>query len=150
MPAGNTTESTDLDIIRGLRDGRRSMRELAEELGVAENTVRSRVERMRSEGLLSITGLVDASQLEGHSIAFVGLRLSPIDPNRTTSELTAVRGVVSACLVAGRFDALLIVMLNEEYGLLQFYTELDSVQGLQATETFIVITSDSLVLPYVL
>ena len=150
MGAGNTNRDTDLDIVRRLDDGRRPYREIAAELSLAENTVRNRVERMREDGLLTITALVDPSRLPGHSVAFLGMKLATIDPETTTKELTSIRGVVTASLVAGRYDAILTVMLSEDYGLLQLYKELDHVKGLQSTETFIVISSDSLVLPYVL
>ena len=150
MGAGNTHKDTDLDIVRRLDDGRRPYREIAAELSLAENTVRNRVERMKEDGLLTITALVDPSRLPGHSVAFLGIKLATIDPETTTKELTSIRGVVTASLVAGRYDAILTVMLSGDYGLLQLYKELDHVKGLQSTETFIVISSDSLVLPYVL
>jgi len=150
MGAGNTNRDTDLDIVRRLDDGRRPYREIAAELSLAENTVRNRVERMREDGLLTITALVDPSRLPGHSVAFLGMKLAAIDPETTTKALTSIRGVVTASLVAGRYDAILTLMLSEDYGLLQLYKELDHVKGLQSTETFIVISSDSLVLPYVL
>jgi len=150
MGAGNTNRDTDLDIVRRLDDGRRPYREIAAEPSLAENTVRNRVERMREDGLLTITALVDPSRLPGHSVAFLGMKLAAIDPETTTKALTSIRGVVTASLVAGRYDAILTLMLSEDYGLLQLYKELDHVKGLQSTETFIVISSDSLVLPYVL
>ena len=61
MGAGNTNRDTDLDIVRRLDDGRRPYREIAAELSLAENTVRNRVERMREDGLLTITALSSSS-----------------------------------------------------------------------------------------
>ena len=44
-------DPTNLSIIRQLRDGRKSYKTIAETLGISENTVRSRVQRMTDAGL---------------------------------------------------------------------------------------------------
>ena len=49
-------DRTSIDIIRHLKDGRKSFAQIARELDVAENTVRSRVNRLIDEGVLDISG----------------------------------------------------------------------------------------------
>ena len=51
-------DETDIDIIRHLQDGRKSFKRIAEELSLAENTVRSRVTKLIESGVLQITGSV--------------------------------------------------------------------------------------------
>ena len=58
-------DETNKAIIRALSDGRRPYSAVAEELGITENTVRSRVNRMIDDGVLRITALVDPSLLPG-------------------------------------------------------------------------------------
>ena len=48
-------DETTLSIFRRLRQGRKSFREIADDLGLAENTVRSRVNRLIEEGTLEIS-----------------------------------------------------------------------------------------------
>ena len=52
-------DTTDIAIINELKDGRISFKKIAQTLGLAEGTVRSRVKRLRTDGQLDITGLVD-------------------------------------------------------------------------------------------
>jgi len=62
-----------------------------------------------------------------------------------------LRGVVSANVVTGRYDLILTVLLNENFGLLQFYTEeVSRIKDVQSVETFVVYKSYNLKVPYVL
>jgi Lrp/AsnC family transcriptional regulator for asnA, asnC and gidA len=53
------TDNISLEIIKQLRDGRKSFKTIAEELSVSENTIRARVSKLGEEGVLEISGLVD-------------------------------------------------------------------------------------------
>ncbi len=61
-------DGTDIAIINELKDGRVSFKAVADRLACAEGTVRSRVKRLREEGVLDITGLVDPEALPEHSV----------------------------------------------------------------------------------
>jgi len=52
-------DDLNISIVRHLREGRKSYKVIAEDLGVSENTVRSRVSKLEEEGVLEIIGLVD-------------------------------------------------------------------------------------------
>ena len=56
-------DATSLAIINQLKDGRASYKKIAEELSLAEGTVRSRVKKLMDEGVLSISGLVNPEAL---------------------------------------------------------------------------------------
>ena len=45
-------DELNIAIIRHLREGRKSLKAIAEDLGVSENTVRSRVAKLEDEGVL--------------------------------------------------------------------------------------------------
>lgn len=138
-------------IIRQLRDGRTSLKKIAESLALSENTVRARVNRLRDEGVLDISGLVDPEALPGHRVVLVGVKLATMDLVKKGEEFSRLRGVVSVAVVTGRFDLMLVVLLQEGFGLLEFYTEdVARLEGVQSVETFVVYKGYNLKVPYIL
>jgi Lrp/AsnC family transcriptional regulator for asnA, asnC and gidA len=144
-------DRTNLEIIKQLRDGRKSFKTIAEELSVSENTIRARVSKLTEEGVLEISGLVDPESLPGHGAVIVGVKLQSMDLIKKGEEFSKLRGVVSVNVVTGRFDLILLVLLREGFGLLEFYTdEVAKVKGVQSVETFVIYKSYHLKVPYIL
>ena len=144
-------DKTNISILKELRDGRKSFKEIAEKLAVSENTIRSRVSKLVETGVLTITGLVNPELIPGHKVAMVGVKLNTMDLVNKGKELSKLRGVVSACAVTGRFDLMLIVFLKESFGLLEFYTnEVAKISGIQSVETFVVYKNYNLNVPYII
>lgn len=144
-------DESNIAIIRHLRDGRKSMREIAKALGVSENTVRGRVKRLTEEGVLTITGLVDSEALPGHRVAIIGVKLGTMDLISKGEEFSKIRGVVSVCVVTGRFDLMLVALFNDQFRLLDFYAdEVSKIKDVQSVETFIVYKGYNLMVPYLL
>ncbi len=138
-------------IIRELRDGRRSFKKIADGINVTENTIRSRVNKLIEEGLISINGEVDPNLLPGHELVVVGVKLNTMDLVKKGEEFSTLHGVVSVCVVTGRYDLLVTVLLNEAFGLLEFYTkEVQKVQDVLSVETFVVYKGYNMKVPYVL
>ena len=144
-------DDTNLEIIKYLRQGRKSFKKIAEELSLSENTVRSRVKKLTNEGILEIAGLVDPDALPGHSLVMVGVKLNTMDLVNKGEEFSKLKGVVSVSVVTGRFDLILIVLLKEGFGLLEFYTEeVAQLKDVQSVETFVVYKGYNLRVPYIL
>lgn len=144
-------DRTNLEIIKQLRDGRKSFKTIAEELSVSENTIRARVSKLAEEGVLEISGLVDPESLPGHGTVMVGVKLQSMDLIKKGEEFSRLKGVVSVSVVTGRFDLILLVLLKEGFGLLEFYTEeVAKIKGVQSVETFVVYKSYHLKVPYIL
>ncbi len=144
-------DETDIDIIRHLRDGRKSFKRIAEELSLAENTVRSRVTRLIDNGVLQITGGVVPGEIPGHSVVFIGVRLQSMELVKKGKEISKLKGVVSVSVVTGRYDLILVVMLKEGFSLLEFYTEqMSRVKGIRSVETFVVYKDYNFRVPYIL
>ena len=140
-----------IEIIQHLRNGRQSFKKIADDLGIAENTVRSRVRQLRQHGVLDIVGLVNPEDLPGHRLVIVGVKLNTMDLVKKGEEFSRLRGVVSVSVVTGRFDLMLTVLLKEGYGLLEFYTEeVSRVEAVQSVETFVVYKGYNTRVPYVL
>lgn len=143
-------DELNISIIRHLQEGRKSYKIIAEDLGVSENTVRSRVGKLEEEGVLDIVGLVDPEAIPQHRVVMVGVKLSTMNLVKKGAEFSRIRGVVSVSVVTGRFDLILVVLLKEGFGLLEFYTEeVSRLEGVQSVETFVVYKSYNLKIPYI-
>ena len=143
-------DELNIAIIRHLREGRKSFKTIAENLGVSENTVRSRVAKLEDEGVLEISGLVDPEAVPRHRVVMVGVKLTTMDLVKKGKEFSKLSGVVSVSVVTGRFDLILVVLLKEGFGLLEFYTEeVSRLEGVQSVETFVVYKSYNLKVPYI-
>ena len=68
-------DELNIAIIRHLQEGRKSFKVIAEDLGVSENTIRSRVGKLEEEGVLDIVGLVDPETIPQHRVVMVGVKL---------------------------------------------------------------------------
>ncbi len=144
-------DETDIDIIRHLQDGRKSFKRIAEELSLAENTVRSRVTKLIESGVLQITGSVVPGSIPGHSVVFIGVKLQTMDLVKKGREISKLKGVVSVSVVTGQYDLILVVFLKEEFSLLEFYTEqLSRIKGIRSVETFVVYKDYNFRVPYIL
>ncbi|UCH23049.1 MAG: Lrp/AsnC family transcriptional regulator [Deltaproteobacteria bacterium] len=144
-------DETNIEIIKQLRRGRKSYKKIATELGITENTVRSRVNRLLSEGVIEISGIVNPEEIAGHRVVMVGVKLATMNLVTKGAEFSKLKGVVSVSVVTGRFDLMLVVLLKEGFGLLEFYTEeVARIEGVQSVETFVVYKSYNLKVPYIL
>jgi len=142
---------TSLAIIKHLREGRKSFQKIAEDLSITENTVRARVNRLIEEGVLAVTGLVDPEAIPGHRLVLVGIKLSTMDLVRKGEEFSRLKGVVSVCVVTGRYDLILTVLMSDTHDLLAFYTEqVSQIRDVQSAETFVVYKTYNLKVPYIL
>ncbi len=72
-------DEINLEIIKELREGRKSFKKIAKKLGITENTVRARVKKMVDAGLLSIEGLVDIEGIPNHQLVIIGVKLKTTD-----------------------------------------------------------------------
>lgn len=138
-------------IIKHLRDGRKSFKKIADDLGVSENTVRARVSKLEDEGSLEIAGLVEPEAIPGHKVVIVGIKLKTMELVKKGEEFSKLKGVVSVSVVTGRYDLMLVVFLNEGFGLLEFYTEeVARLKDVQSVETFVVYKGYNMKIPYIL
>jgi Lrp/AsnC family transcriptional regulator for asnA, asnC and gidA len=144
-------DDTNIDIIRELKDGKRSFKKIADKLAITENTVRSRVNRLQEEGVLEISGLVDPSKIPGHRTVIIGIKLSEMNLVEKGEEISRLKGVVSVSVVTGRYDLLVSVLFKKGFGLLEFYTdEMAKIKGVNSVETFVIYKSYNLKVPYIL
>ena len=136
-------------ILSHLKDGRRSFRQIADDLKITENTVRARVNRMTESGVMEIRALVEAEAVPGGQLVVVGVKLATMELVKKGKEFSRLKGVVSVKVVTGRFDLLVEVHLRDGFGLLEFYTrEVSRLKEIDSVETFIVYKSYNSKVPY--
>lgn len=146
-------DETNKAIIRQLRDGRKAYSAIADELGITENTVRTRVNKLIEDGLLYIEGLVDPEGIPGLQVVMMGVKLKTLDLERKAKEFTSLRGVISAAVVTGRYDLIVQIEIceDEDLSLLDFFKyELVKVSEILEVETYIVYQSHELRVPFLL
>ena len=144
-------DATNIEIIRQLRDGRKSYKAIGDKLQITENTVRSRVNRMIEDGLLDISGNICVDLLPGHQMLYLGVKLNSIKLQERAEEFSRLKGVISAGIVTGRYDLILQVLLNEENSLLEFITQqVPTIEDVQTIESFIVYKGHNMNVPYIL
>lgn len=141
-------DETSIAIIHYLKDGRMPFKKIADKLSLAEGTVRARVKKLEEEGVLQITGLVDPESLPDQSVVMVGVRVKDMDLVKKGEEFSKLRGVTSVCVVTGRYDLIVTVLLNTGYSILDFYTdEVSQITNVRSVETFVVYKSFDLKVP---
>lgn len=144
-------EDPNIPMIQALKDGRRAFREVAEELGITENTVRSRYKKLTESGVMEVTALVNPELIENHQTALVGMKVKSADLISAGERIASLKGVVSVRVVTGRYDLMVEVLLKEGFGLLEFFTgQVAGVEDVQDFETFVVYKSFGHKVPYVL
>ncbi len=145
-------DETNKAIIKELSNGRKAFSAIADKIGITENTVRARVNKLIEDGVLQISGLVDPQYIPDMQVVFMGIKLSTLDLEKKAQEFLALKGVISVVVVTGRYD--LIVSLatgtSGDTSLLNFFkNELSKIQEVSDVETFVVYQSHNYRIPYI-
>ena len=146
-------DDTNIAIIKELRNGRKAFSSIADKIGITENTVRSRVNKLIEDGVLQISGLVNPQYIPEMQVVVMGVKLSTLNLEDKAKEMLQLKGVISVMVVTGRYD--LIVQLatstQDDQSLLNFFkNELSKVKGVSDVETFVVYQSHNYKVPYML
>jgi len=144
-------DEISLQIIKHLRDGRKSFGEIGKNLSITTNTVRARVRKLMKEGVLEVIGAINPEKIDNHFSVIVGVKLKTMRLVDKGEEFSKLKGVISVAVVTGRFDLILTVLLNNKFGLHEFYTqEVSKMEDVMSTETFVVYKNYNWRVPYTL
>ena len=144
-------DEINMKIIKQMQNGRKPVTEIAEDLSITENTVRTRIKNMINNSFLEIKGVVDPDKITNHFIALVGVRMKTPTLVEKAEEFSELRGVVSVGVVTGCFDIMLLVLLSNEFGLLQFFTEeVSKIDGVATSDSFIMYKNFNWRIPFIL
>ena len=146
-------DETNKAIIKELNNGRRAFSTIAEKIGITENTVRSRVNKLIEDGILQISGLVNPQYIPEMQVVVIGIKLSTLNLEDKAKEVLKLKGVISVMVVTGRYDliAQIVTSTNDDQSLLNFFkNELSKVKGVSDVETFVVYQAHNFMIPYIL
>lgn len=131
-------DDLDLRIIDALaEDGRRPFTSVAEELGVAEATIRSRVARLQRIDAIRFVTDVKPHEL-GLLFAYVGVRVTGREVRRAIDGLCAIPEAVYVIECTGRYDVLVEIVAQDGDDLLRVLQErVRAVPGVSEIDSFV-------------
>lgn len=130
-------DETDRQIIGLLQqDGRASNVDVARQLGIAEATVRKRLERLLGSGFIRITAVVNPATLGLTTQLFVGIEAELSKMEDVAARLAGIPEVYSVRLVTGTYDVIVEAFLPSGDQLLSFLVDkVATIPGVKRTET---------------
>lgn len=134
-------DETDQRILDELsKDGRISMRKLAERLHVSRANAYARVERLRATSVIrGFLADVDPVSAGFATAAYITVNLRQAEWRGVRRRLQALPGVVHIALVGGEFDLILLVRVRDNADLRRLVLdEIQSIEGVLATRTLLV------------
>lgn len=137
-------DDTDRAIVAELRrDGRLSVRALAERLHISRATAYSRLERLhRDQVITGYAARVDPEQLGLTTAAYVSVSIEQGSWREVLEAMSALPGVQKVALVGAEFDMLVEVRARDNHELRDVVLEqIQAVPGVRGTRTWLVFES---------
>ncbi|GAA1555543.1 Lrp/AsnC family transcriptional regulator [Kribbella sancticallisti] len=141
MAATPALDEIDQQIVAALtRDGRLSIRALADQVHISRANAYARVERLTSTGVITgFTATVDPLKLGLATSAYVTLSLRQSSWRALREQLQAIPEVKHMALVGGDFDAILLVRAPDNEGLRRVVLEkLQAIPEVLGTRTALI------------
>ena len=133
----NLDEADQAIVQRLSRDARVSNREIAEQLGVTEGTVRARVKRMEEEKLIRITAVTNIDRFKDAALAYIWIEVERSGQTKVVAEkLAAIVELGFVGVMLGRADILAITMVRNAEHLAEFlHQHISVVEGVRGTRS---------------
>ncbi len=131
-------DKVDKAIVAWLsRDARTSNRQIAQELGVTEGTVRARIKRMEDEKLIRITAVTNIDRFRDAALAYVWVEVERSEKIASVAEqMAAMKEFGFVGVMMGRFDILGITMVRNTEHLARFvHRNISNLDGVRRTES---------------
>ncbi|MEU4522950.1 Lrp/AsnC family transcriptional regulator [Amycolatopsis sp. NPDC024027] len=135
-------DNTDIALLVLMQqDGRASFTSLAKAVGISENAVRQRVQRLLREELMQIVAVTDPANVGLRRRAMVGISVDGGDPHEVAGRLSALPNVHYVARCAGRYDVLAELVCRDDEHLREVLSEdVRSIPGVSRTELFVYLT----------
>ncbi|MGB4615305.1 MAG: Lrp/AsnC family transcriptional regulator [Limnochordia bacterium] len=134
-------DEIDRKIIQMLQnDGRVPFLTIANQLGLAEGTIRRRVARLLDERILEIVGVTDPQQVGMHTVAIVGLNVERRRIEDTIERLRQMPEVRYIAVATGMYDIITEIVVPSNDALLEFLiAKLNEIPWIMNTGTSLVL-----------
>lgn len=139
-----TFDATDWKIVDLLaQDGRITAKAIAQQLDLAEATIRNRLNRLISSGKLKVAGLINHDAFEDKVVAFVAVVIQEArNLDAVGQQLAKLPSVQNVSIVSGGYDFLIEILVSSNKGIIQFLQEeLSTIEGIGKTETHLILKS---------
>ncbi|MFH1055197.1 MAG: Lrp/AsnC family transcriptional regulator [Candidatus Altiarchaeota archaeon] len=134
-------DELDMLLVKELQyDGRRSFREIAEKLKVAEGTVYNRVSKLRELGVIKnfITD-IDYSKLGYDLTAVIGVIASGGRLPDIEEKISKEENVTAVYDVTGEYDAIVVAKFKDRDALNVLVKKLNAMENVERTYTMVVL-----------
>ncbi len=130
-------DEVDRQILLHLqRDGRLTNSEIGRRLGLAEGTIRRRIERMLAEGIAHIAAVANPFKIGLPIVVLIGIDVDPPRMEEAARRLVEMRQVRYVGYSTGTYDIIVEALFPSNQALLHFLTrELAKIRGIRKTET---------------
>ena len=131
-------DQADRAIVERLSvDARVSKREIAEQLGVTEGTVRARVKRMQEETSIRITAVTNIDRFKDAALAYIWIEVERSGRIREVArQLAAIPELGFVGVMLGRADILAITMVRNAEHLAEFvHNRISVIAGVRGTQS---------------
>jgi Lrp/AsnC family transcriptional regulator for asnA, asnC and gidA len=138
MQSRRRLDPVDESIVSRLaRDARVSNRQIAEDLGVTEGTVRARIKRMEEEKQIRITAVTNIDRFRDAALAYIWVEVERSGQTRSVAEaLAGIPELGFVGVMLGRSDVLAITMVRNTEHLAEFvHQRISPIEGVRRTES---------------
>ena len=134
-------DEIDIKILRELQeDARKSLKEIAEKVGVAEGTVYNRINKMKRIGLIKkFIPVIDYSLLGYDIIAVIGVMAEGGYLVEIEKEIAKEGNVTAVYDVTGEYDMLVVAKFKDRKSLNDFVKKLAGMEKVKKTYTMLVL-----------
>ncbi len=135
----NGLDEMDFDILSCLQDdGRMSFTVIAEKLKVSIGTIRTRFNKLISDGTINIIGRVNPDKVGFHSYAHIAVFVRPATLKENVALQVAKFPEVSfLAMTSGDYDLEVDVMCRNNDHLVEFVNLISQIEGVYQTKTTI-------------
>jgi Lrp/AsnC family transcriptional regulator, regulator for asnA, asnC and gidA len=123
-------------IVELQHDGRLPYTRLGAAVGLSEAAARQRVQRLLDTGVMQVVAVTDPLSLGMGRMAMIGVRAEG-DLDAVAERLGELDDVEYLVVVAGSYDFLLEVVVEDDQALLDVMNRVRAVSGVHETETFL-------------
>lgn len=136
---GNTIDPVDSQIVRLLqKNGRLPNTEIAKAVGISESTVRNRLNRLISDGCVSITAIGNPSRLGFDVIGNLVLTIDQRKTEHVIEELNQIRNLWYITHTVGAFDFFIEFSVRSLEELDRLLSRIQSIEGILEVRTSLI------------